>query len=163
MHTAQEVREIIIELLKKNNKSSSQMLKELGLNNSLILDMGRRNSMPSADKLGKIAKYLNCSSDYLLGLEKNNPNSEIVNFDNHNKNQLELLDIFNKLTLDYQEKAISQVFDLLIEMCRKQDEELNSNKAYIAAFGGGVFEIDDETAKFIEENAVFKEYKPKRL
>ena len=45
-------------------------------------------------------------------------------------------------------------------MSNEQDEELNSKKAYIAALGGGVMQIDEDLAKYIEENIVVDEYKP---
>lgn len=47
------------------------MLTELGYNNSLILNMDKYGSMPSADKLGQIAEYLDVSVDYLLGRTDN--------------------------------------------------------------------------------------------
>ena len=151
MNNAQKIREIILDLLKKENKTSSQMLKDLDLNNSLILDMNRRNSMPSADKLGKIAIYLNCSVDYLLGIELKN---------NGNEQEEKLLNLFNKLDEDYKKQAISKVFQLVVKMSNEQDEELNSKKAYIAALGGGVVQIGEDLAKYIRENAVVDEYKP---
>ncbi len=67
MYNVQETRNLILDLLKSKNKTTSQMLKDLGYNNSLLLDMGRKNTMPSADKIGHIADYLNVSVDYLLG------------------------------------------------------------------------------------------------
>ena len=85
---------------------------------------------------------------------------------NNNKNssnltvqEEKLLDLFNKLDEDYKKQAISQVFQLVIKMANEQDEELNSKKAYIAALGGGVVQIDKELAKYIRENVV-DEYKP---
>ena len=140
-----------VDLLKKNNKSSSQMLKELELNNSLILDMGRKNSMPSADKLGKIANYLNCSVDFLLGLQ-NNSNS---------KQEEKLLELFNTLDENYKNQAINQVLKLVIKMSNEQDEAINSKKAYLAALGGGVREIDEDLSNYILENAVPDNNKPK--
>ena len=71
MYNVQETRNLILDLLKSKNKTTSQMLKDLGYNNSLLLDMGRKNTMPSADKIGHIADYLNVSVDYLLGRTDN--------------------------------------------------------------------------------------------
>lgn len=71
MYNVQETRELILALLKKEGKTTNQMLTSLGYNNSLILDMARRDSMPSGDRLGKIADYLNVSVDYLLGRTDN--------------------------------------------------------------------------------------------
>ena len=150
---------------KEKNITISKLIEDCNLTKALIYDLEKRNSFLSSDRIFRIAKYLNCSADYLLGLEeiekKEDKNSKILPFEN--KNQAELLDMFNKLDDEYQKKALSNILDLVIEMSQKQDKELNKNRAYIAAFGGGVFEIDDEMAKYIEENAVFEEYKPKKL
>ena len=67
MNTAQDTRLLILKLLKEQGSNTSQMLTELEFNQSLILDMGRKDSMPAADKLGRIADYLHVSVDYLLG------------------------------------------------------------------------------------------------
>lgn len=66
MNYVEKTRDIILALLKSKNVSSSKMLAELGYNVSLITDM-KRGSMPSSDKLGKIAKYLGVSINHLLG------------------------------------------------------------------------------------------------
>lgn len=150
---------------KEKDIAINRMLIDCGLSKSFVYDLEKRSSFPSCDRIFRIAKYLNCSADYLLGLEdieeKKGTNSKIITLEN--KNQTEMLDMFNKLNEEYQKKALSNILELVIEMSQKQDEETNKNRAYIAALGGGVFEIDDETAKFIEENAVFQKYKPKRL
>ena len=116
--------------LKEKNITISKLIEDCNLTKALIYDLEKRNSFLSSDRIFRISKYLNCSADYLLVLEeiekKEDKNSKILHFEN--KNQAELLDMFNKLDDEYQKKAISQVFDLLIEMCRKQDEELNSKK-----------------------------------
>lgn len=71
MYNVQETRELILHLLKINNTNTSQMLTKLGYNQSLLLDMGRKNTMPSADKIAHIAEYFNVSVDYLLGRTDN--------------------------------------------------------------------------------------------
>ena len=68
MNNPQELRDLILSALKSMNINTSKMLSDLGFSQSLIIDMKRYNSMPSADKLGAIAQYLNLSTDYLLGL-----------------------------------------------------------------------------------------------
>lgn len=45
----------------------SQMLKECGLNLSLINDMKKKGSIPSAEKIIIIADYFGISTDFLLG------------------------------------------------------------------------------------------------
>lgn len=71
MYNIQETRNLILNLLKEKGSNTNQMLTEIGCNKSLLLDMGKKNSMPSANKIGKIADYLGCSVDYLLGRTDN--------------------------------------------------------------------------------------------
>lgn len=54
-------------LCKANKKTISQMLLDCDISKSLIYDMERRDKAPSCDKLSRIADYLGCSVDYLLG------------------------------------------------------------------------------------------------
>ena len=66
-------------LCSKNNISINQMLKNCALNKSLI-DNLKKGSLPSVDKISKIAEYFNVSTDYLLGNEQkenNPPESEL--------------------------------------------------------------------------------------
>ena len=72
------------------------MLAETSIRKSLIYDMEKRDYTPSAEILEKIADYLNCSVDYLLGrtdspntTASNNINSvSIVNGSNGNYSPL---------------------------------------------------------------------------
>lgn len=62
--------EIIKNLIKSKGLSVNKVLTACSLTKSLIYDMEHRSSMPSADKLAKIADYLNVTMDYLLtGIE----------------------------------------------------------------------------------------------
>ena len=54
-------------LLKEAKRNAAKMSVELGLSNSFMTDMKRRDAMPSAENLGRIADYLDVSFDYLLG------------------------------------------------------------------------------------------------
>jgi transcriptional regulator with XRE-family HTH domain len=67
MNSATNCRELLLQLLETKKVSANKMLLDLGYSKSLIFDMGRNNSYPTADKLGKIAEYLDVSVDYLLG------------------------------------------------------------------------------------------------
>lgn len=58
---------IIKKTCKSRSISVSKMLQDLGIRKGLIYDMEKRNKTLSADTLEKIADYLNCSIDYLLG------------------------------------------------------------------------------------------------
>ncbi len=65
---------IIKELCKKNKISVSKLLSETSIRKNLIYDMEKRDWTPPVSILEKIADYLNCSVDYLLG-RTDNPNS----------------------------------------------------------------------------------------
>jgi transcriptional regulator with XRE-family HTH domain len=58
-------------IAKSKNITIKNMLDECGLNKNVISTMQARNSMPKADNLGRIADYLDCSVDYLLGRTDN--------------------------------------------------------------------------------------------
>lgn len=49
----------------------STLLAECGIRKGLIYDMEKRDWTPSAEILEKIADYLDCSVDYLLGRTEN--------------------------------------------------------------------------------------------
>lgn len=50
--------------------SVNQMLKDCALNKSVV-DNLKKGSMPSVDKIAKIADYFGVSTDYLLGRDEN--------------------------------------------------------------------------------------------
>ena len=68
MKTPQEIRDNVLDLLKKRNISTNKMLMDCGYNPSLINDL-KKGQMPSADKMANIAKYLGVSTDFLMGNE----------------------------------------------------------------------------------------------
>lgn len=45
----------------------SQMLSDCNVNKNFIYDLEKRDKSPSCDKMYRIADYLDCSVDYLLG------------------------------------------------------------------------------------------------
>ncbi len=67
MYNAQETAGRIKNTAKKNNILIKNMLEECGLNKNTISSMLSRGSWLQANNLAKIADYLNCSVDYLLG------------------------------------------------------------------------------------------------
>ena len=73
---------IIKELCQKQNVTISKMLAETSIRKSLIYDMEKRDYTPSAEILEKIADYLKCSVDYLLGCV-DTPNGT-YSINNHN-------------------------------------------------------------------------------
>jgi len=62
---------IIKSCCKAKGVAVSALLLECGIRKSLIYDMERRDWTPSAEVLEKIADYLDCSVDYLLGRTDN--------------------------------------------------------------------------------------------
>lgn len=65
MYNSQEIAERIKTAANNKNAALGAMFAELGISNNTLHNM--KNSMPKADTLAKIADYLGCSVDYLLG------------------------------------------------------------------------------------------------
>lgn len=63
----QQSSNIIKQRCKERNISITQLLSGCGLTKSFIYDLEQRKTCPSADKFERIADYLDCSVDYLLG------------------------------------------------------------------------------------------------
>ncbi len=72
MYNSNDIAERIKALAKSKKVTMKVLLSDIGLGyNTMTL---YRTSMPKADNLAKIADYLDCSVDYLLG-RTDNPNS----------------------------------------------------------------------------------------
>ena len=56
---------------KENGIAISRLLEDCNIRKSLIYDLEKRDFTPSADTVEKIADYLDCSVDYLLGRTDN--------------------------------------------------------------------------------------------
>lgn len=69
MYISNEVAERIKALAKEHKISIKQLLLDVGLGFNTMSNM--KTSMPKADNLAKIADYLDCSVDYLLGRTDN--------------------------------------------------------------------------------------------
>ena len=80
MYNSQNVAERIKELAQKKNISVKQVLSDIGLGFNTMSNM--KTSMPKSDNLAKIADYLDCSVDYLLG-RVDTPNGT-YSINNHN-------------------------------------------------------------------------------
>lgn len=66
MNNAQSA-SIIKSACKASGITISALLAECGIRKSLMYDMEKRDYTPSAEVMEKIADYLDCSVDYLLG------------------------------------------------------------------------------------------------
>ena len=69
MYNPQDVATKIKFVAKSKSIKINQLLEDIDLNYNTMSNM--RASMPRADNLAKIADYLNCSVDYLLGRTDN--------------------------------------------------------------------------------------------
>lgn len=78
--------ERIIALLEEKDIVPAKMMKELGFSNGLFSQWKSGLQNPSAEKVFKIADYLGCSTDYLLGrTDVPNINGNVqFNGNNHN-------------------------------------------------------------------------------
>ena len=72
MYDSEAVAQRIKETAKLRKITVKQLLEDAGLGRNMMTMM--RTSMPKADNLAKIADYLDCSVDYLLG-RTNDPQS----------------------------------------------------------------------------------------
>lgn len=88
----------------KRSISVSKLLNDLNIRKSLIYDMEKRNSTPSTEVIYKIADYLECSVDYLLGRKEYNEYKNKTYSDTENK----LIEFFRDLNEDGQEYVIKQ-------------------------------------------------------
>ncbi len=86
------------ELCLKRGTKPNPLAKELGISSGVITKW-KSGSIPSGEMLNKIADYLGCSVDYLLG---RTDNSEV------NKNKQEVVIMDNLYNIDF-EKILSDV------------------------------------------------------
>ena len=69
MYNSQDVSETIKNVSKSKNITIKKLLEDVGLGFNTMSNM--KTSMPKADNLARIADYLDCSVDYLLGRTDN--------------------------------------------------------------------------------------------
>ncbi len=144
MYNPQDVATKIKFVAKSKSIKINQLLEDIDLNYNTMSNM--RASMPRADNLAKIADYLNCSVDYLLGRTDNpiktvssndfsnstitnstvGTNSAKITVHNTEKSELseqaaELLRVFKNLNVREQTKLLSFAFEL-------ESQNLNEDK-----------------------------------
>lgn len=130
-YVSSEVSEKIKRRLKEFGITAEEMLSELGMGKRTLQNY--KASMPKADNLAKIADYLDCSVDYLLG-RTDNPevtyNNHALSGDggvavaggnanitisNQQKEDTELLNLIKSLPLKKRVKIISMIYEELEE------------------------------------------------
>jgi transcriptional regulator with XRE-family HTH domain len=77
MYNPADTAERIKEYAKIQKVSVKQMLEDCDMNKNVLSTMLSRGSMPKADNIARIADYLDCSVDYLLG-RTDNPKSHLA-------------------------------------------------------------------------------------
>lgn len=71
MYNSADIAERIRAVAKSKNIYIKVMLINLGLSINTLSNMSTRGSFPKSDSLARIADYLGCSVDYLLGRNEN--------------------------------------------------------------------------------------------
>lgn len=94
--------------LKEKNITQKVLSEHLGVSTGNVSDWKSGKSMPSADVLYEISKYLNVSTDYLLGKteQKNKPSDE--NRELTDKEE-EFVTLFRQLSTEQQEVLLRAV------------------------------------------------------
>ncbi len=136
MYNSQEIANRIKSIAKSNNASLKTMLSECDLGINAISQMAKGNDMLSKN-LARIADYLNCSVDYLLGRTDNPGLSAPTGTEAQTNQEEELLLKFRQLNQNGKEYILTTV-----ELASANQEFSQSeNEPYfygnIAAFGGG--------------------------
>ena len=123
MYNSQQTAERIKLLAKERNVSISKLLIDCSLNKNALYTMQSSGYYPRVEAILKIADYLDCSVDYLLG-RTDVPTAEDI-------------DCFNKLNDTGQKMAIEYIRMLSHdEKYSKKTSDENSYGYEIAAFGG---------------------------
>ena len=97
--------EIFVDLLQQKGKTAYRAAKETGISQGLMNQYKNGAKTPTTENLIKIADYLDCSVDVLLGREK----AEIIVGSAEANLEEQLLSAFRRLTPDGQEVALNQV------------------------------------------------------
>lgn len=117
MYDANEVATKINYILKEKQLSQKDMLESCNLSKNAISSMLSRGSMLRADNLARIADYLDCSIDYLMG--------RTSSLKGRNSFSSDLISKFNSLLKDDQEE-IAHMINYKYEQYQKKRNRLSS-------------------------------------
>ncbi|MDE6995263.1 MAG: helix-turn-helix domain-containing protein [Lachnospiraceae bacterium] len=118
MYKSSEIATRINQLLKEKQLSQKDMLEKCELSKNAISSMLSRGSMLRADNLARIADYLECSIDYLMG--RSSPSCNTFSLPN------DLTRKYNSLPDDGKEE-ISYIINYKYEQYQKKRRRLLSN------------------------------------
>lgn len=100
MYNSADIAERIKSEAKRKGIPVKKMLGDIGLGNNTMANM--KTSMPKADSLAKIADYLGCSVDHLLGKDEENPATNDVS-----GIEKEALHLFNQISDENREEVMN--------------------------------------------------------
>ena len=100
--------ERVEELLKKRGLHMNKMLLDLGYSSVFWVRTKQRNSIPAADKVCAIAKYLNTSVEYLLGETDSDVSFDVITA-KISENELYILQILRALPNDSRQQIESYI------------------------------------------------------
>lgn len=123
MYYSVDIAQRIRELVKSKKIIQKTMFENLGLSEDTLTNL-RKGKMINSDSLAKIADYLNCSVDYLLG-RTSQINYSADSF-TLNPNEQTILNTFRQLSLLDQHAAIKHLKFLLSESSNQQSTPTNT-------------------------------------
>lgn len=138
MYNAQEIAQTIKNECQHKNITVKQMLTDCNLKSSTISNMAS-GSMPRVDTIAKIASYLECPIDYLLGCKDvassyDNMNNGIFNkFTNTDLYAIGYVDILGCKKIMQSEKCnlelqnLKNLFSTVTSVCKKQNVMFDEN------------------------------------
>lgn len=113
MYNSQEIAQRIKLHAKNKGISVNQLLLSCGLGKNTVSKMSNGTDILSLN-LAKIADYLDCSVDYLLGRTEQIISEQQKNVPAENKDKQTLIDNYDKLNTEGQEKLIDYSDDLVL-------------------------------------------------
>ena len=138
VYSSKDIANRIKDRSKEQNVVIKQMLLECGLSKNALSSMLSGGSSLKSDNIAKIADYLNCSVDFLLG-RTDNPNigntEAYIGGDNHgvqavrngtviigDSAEQEIITLLSKLSPAERHRAIADIIDLLNENYNTTDK-----------------------------------------
>ena len=126
--------ERIVALLEEKDIVPAKMMKELGFSNGLFSQWKSGLQNPSAEKVFKIADYLGCSTDYLLG-RTDNPN---ITSETYNNGDNGIQNVKNgTVNINQSDEMTKEISLLLSDLTYRQKTDLMKQ----------IYDFVDETKK----------------
>lgn len=97
-------------MCRARNITVNTLLSDCNIRKSLIYDMEKRDQAPSSEILERIADYLHCSVDHLLGRDEKKPTPE--DGDGLDDQDRQLIELMKLLSADQKEFLLAQLLTL---------------------------------------------------